>query len=182
MKDYFKRLKEHPGLEFAWFLTVFSFLAGATNKTAEWYVGGLFGLVLCGGFAWSCVLLSNMKPKEKKHSHSIRKGWKYKPRKEVQKLKLLHHIQTDKANYFIYNIKCLEGTNVSVWIERDGVNILQEEVFEESWGTMGGDSFSSFVISCLNVLRDHIKHNGEFIIKDEMIKNDQQQQHSISND
>lgn len=170
MNDYFRRLKEHPGYDFAIFLTIMGFLAGATNKSAEWWIGGLFGLILCGGFAWGCVLITNRKPKEKNQKQHKVKGWKYKPRKEPQKLSLLHHIQTDKANYFVYNIECLEGTNVSVWIERDGENILQEEVFEESWGTMGGDSFSSFVISCLNILRDKIKRDGEFIIKDEIVK------------
>lgn len=90
--------------------------------------------------------------------------------KKPNKLKLLHLIETDKAKYHIYNIDLLEGTNVSVWIERDGKSILETEIFDESWGTLGGDSFSSFVMSCLNVLRKYIKENNEFIIEDKILK------------
>jgi len=85
------------------------------------------------------------------------------------KLKVLHLIQTDKAKYCVYNIEILKDTNVSVWVERDGVPILMEEILDESWGTLGGDSFSSFVISCLNRVRSYIRQHDEFIIEDRII-------------
>ncbi|MEK6829105.1 MAG: hypothetical protein AABY15_03180 [Nanoarchaeota archaeon] len=163
--SYFKRLKEHPGFGVAIVMTVLCFLAGAANESMQWWVGGVFGIIVCVVFVWSAVLITNIKKNPKE-------PYRFKPRKNAKKLSLLHYIKSDKSEYYIYNIECLEGTNVSVWIERDGRSILQPEIFDESWGTMGGDSFSSFVISCLNVLRSDIKKRGEFIIKDERIKND----------
>ncbi len=61
MRDYFKRLKEHPGLAFATFLTGMGFLAGATNKHMDFWTGGLIGLLIMGVFSWGLVLLSNFK-------------------------------------------------------------------------------------------------------------------------
>lgn len=62
MKDYFKRLKEHPGVGFATLLTIVMFIAGATNQNVSvcWH-GGLFGALFGGGFFWMIVLLSNFK-------------------------------------------------------------------------------------------------------------------------
>lgn len=64
MKGYFKRLKDHPGLGTAIFLPIIGFLAGAGNKSAEWYVGGIFGFIVFAIVAWSCVLISNIKRKK----------------------------------------------------------------------------------------------------------------------
>lgn len=83
------------------------------------------------------------------------------------KLSLLHFIETDKATYRIYNIECLKDSNVNIWIERDGISILEKEIFEESWSTLGGESFTRFVMSCLEVLRTHISILNEVILKDE---------------
>ena len=60
MKNYFKRLKEHPGLEVAIFVTILGFLAGATNKHIEiWWHGGIFGMLFVGIPAWLLVLVTN---------------------------------------------------------------------------------------------------------------------------
>lgn len=141
---YFKRLIKHPGFDIAVVMTILSFFAGATNKSANWWVGGLFGLLICVIFVWSILLITNIEKNPKR-------PYKHKSRKMAKKLSLLHYIETDKAKYHIYNIECLEDTNVSLWIERDGKAILQEEIFEESWGTLGADSFTTFVLSCKSI-------------------------------
>ena len=62
MKDsYWKRLKNHSGLGTACFLTVFMFLAAASNKTVnDWrsllLLGGIGSIII-----WSIVLISNIK-------------------------------------------------------------------------------------------------------------------------
>ncbi len=62
MKEYFKRLKQHPGKDTATMMTVLGFIAGASNKSASvWWEGGLFGMLFAGGLCWSIVLFSNMK-------------------------------------------------------------------------------------------------------------------------
>lgn len=62
MKEYFKRLKEHPGVGYASAFTVMGFLAGAQNKSAvHWYVGGMYGALAMGIVVWSMVLISNRK-------------------------------------------------------------------------------------------------------------------------
>jgi len=96
----------------------------------------------------------------------------FKPKKTPEKLGLLHYIKTNEAEYEVYNIDYLEGTVVSVWIERNGESILEEEIADESLGTLGGESFSRFVRSCLNHTRDYIKDNNEIIIEDEKCDDD----------
>ena len=62
MKDYFKRLKDHPGLGIATALTFMGALAGAQNKSFENPLNGaLFGVAVIGVFVWSVVLISNRK-------------------------------------------------------------------------------------------------------------------------
>lgn len=62
MKDYFKRLKDHPGLGIATILTVMGAFAGAANKNFENPLhGALFGVIVMGTFVWSIVLISNRK-------------------------------------------------------------------------------------------------------------------------
>jgi hypothetical protein len=66
MRDYFKRLKEHPGTGVAFAMTLLGFMAGATNKSLppdQWYIGGFFGAAFAGVLAWGCVLISNIKRK-----------------------------------------------------------------------------------------------------------------------
>ena len=60
MKNYFKRLKNHPGLGVATFFTFIGFFAGAKNTSFEvWWHGGLFGMCAMGCVVWTCVLISN---------------------------------------------------------------------------------------------------------------------------
>ena len=63
MKDYFKRLKDHPGIEFGIMLTIFGALAGASNKSCSVTTGLLMGGIGMGVIVWSCILLSNFKSK-----------------------------------------------------------------------------------------------------------------------
>jgi len=88
---------------------------------------------------------------------------------KVEKAQTIHVIRTNKAVYYIYNIDYLPGTNVNIWIERNGIPILREEIIEESWGTLGGDSFTSFVMSCLNETRWYIGKSYEHILEDRRI-------------
>ena len=62
MKNYFKKLKSHPGVPLAAFMTVLFVLAGATNKSFSIPAGMLFGLV---GLLliWIIVLISNFERK-----------------------------------------------------------------------------------------------------------------------
>lgn len=63
MKDYFSRLKSHPGVPVAAIMTILGALAGATNKSFSVADGMVFGgLVMCG-FCWTIVLISNFKSK-----------------------------------------------------------------------------------------------------------------------
>lgn len=61
MKEYFKRLKEHPGLGAASVLSLMMFLAAGTNKN----IHSISGVLILGGIGsaiiWSIVLLSNIK-------------------------------------------------------------------------------------------------------------------------
>ena len=64
MKDYFKRLKEHPGINVGISITLLGFVAGAANKSFhEWYMGGLFGLICSAVIVWPIILISNIKRK-----------------------------------------------------------------------------------------------------------------------
>lgn len=60
MKDYFKRLKDHPGVMPATVLSVFFFLAAGSNPS----IHGVWILVAGGaasGLIWSIVLTSNLR-------------------------------------------------------------------------------------------------------------------------
>jgi hypothetical protein len=62
MKQYFIRLKQHPGLSIATFVTVLGILAGAGNKSfPEIWHGALFGFLISVIFCWTPVLISNFK-------------------------------------------------------------------------------------------------------------------------
>jgi hypothetical protein len=63
MKDYFKRLRTHPGVPVASVMTVVGSLAGASNQSFPIADGMVFGGLFMGGFCWSVVLLSNFKSK-----------------------------------------------------------------------------------------------------------------------
>jgi len=63
MKDYFAKLKEHPGVSVAALMSVLCTLAGATNKSfvVVWH-GALFGLAFSLLF-WIIVLITNFNRK-----------------------------------------------------------------------------------------------------------------------
>ena len=62
MKEYFKRLRAHPGIGVACLFTVIGFVAGAENKSFPgWWQGGLFGMAALGSICWGAVLLTNVK-------------------------------------------------------------------------------------------------------------------------
>lgn len=88
----------------------------------------------------------------------------------MEKIKVLHYIKTDEAEYYVYNIKQKENSNVSVAIIRNSrfmnKRILEKEIEDESIGLCGGDSWDSFVHHCINALRAHIKWNKECLIID----------------
>lgn len=64
MKDYLKRLKEHPGIGYAFAFTIMGALSGASNKSAPPLVGAIFGGFGMGIVVWGMVLISNIKRKK----------------------------------------------------------------------------------------------------------------------
>jgi hypothetical protein len=94
----------------------------------------------------------------------------------MKKLQLLHKIFTDKSEYYIFNIENNPKKDlVSVGVNRIyktfyGITttkrILEKEIFDDSWGMLGADSFDSFVRDCLNRVRTYAKEHGEVIIED----------------
>ena len=61
MKDYFKRLPDHPGFGLAIMMTFLGALAGASNKNFNPLDGALFGAIAMGLFCWIPVLWTNRK-------------------------------------------------------------------------------------------------------------------------
>jgi len=61
MKDYFKRLKDHPGVKVATLMTAICVFVGAGNSTfsSGWY-GAAFGFTI-SLIIWLMVLISNIK-------------------------------------------------------------------------------------------------------------------------
>lgn len=89
-----------------------------------------------------------------------------------ERLKVMYKFETDKAVYIAYNTETIQGYDcVNIEIERQVAGktkiILQEEIFEDSWGAMGGDSFYSLMKSSQSHLGRYIKSAGEFILKEE---------------
>jgi len=60
MKEYFKRLQDHPGVPVAFMLTLMFIGAGVSNKSMDIIDGILVGLI-CSALPWTVVLLSNRK-------------------------------------------------------------------------------------------------------------------------
>lgn len=61
MKDYFKRLKDHPGVGYGLFFPILGALAGASNKSFILWQGALFGFTLTFILCWMFILTSNGK-------------------------------------------------------------------------------------------------------------------------
>lgn len=88
-----------------------------------------------------------------------------------ERLCILKVILTDKATYIIYETETLQGIDcVNIEIERieSGKSklILEDEIFEESWGAMGGVAFSSLIQDAKNRLDKYIKENAEKILSE----------------
>jgi len=61
MKDYFKRLKDHPGLGYATILTLGIFVAAFSNKNLTQEAALIIGSI-GSGFIWLLILTSVRKP------------------------------------------------------------------------------------------------------------------------
>lgn len=61
MRDYFKRLRHHPGLETATILSLMMFLAVASNDTVTTWQQVVIGGSVASSFIWMIVLISNRK-------------------------------------------------------------------------------------------------------------------------
>lgn len=81
-----------------------------------------------------------------------------------ERLLILFTITTDKSKYIIYNTQTIPNDCLNVEILRnENEIILESKLIDEAYGTMGGDSFYSFVCSMLNILNDYINKNNEVI-------------------
>jgi len=61
VREYFKRLKTHPGLGIASIMTFVGALAGGMNPSFQVVDGLIFGGLVMGGFCWGAVLISNFR-------------------------------------------------------------------------------------------------------------------------
>lgn len=94
-----------------------------------------------------------------------------------ERLKVLYKIETDKSVYIAYNTETIQGydcVNIEIERQHNGKNeiILEKELFEDSLGAMGGDSFYSIVIDSQRHLRDYIESAGEFVLNEPEILED----------
>jgi len=62
-KGYFQRLKNHPGVNPAIFMTILSFAAAASNNHISTLKGALILGGTCASIFWVIVLLTNFKSK-----------------------------------------------------------------------------------------------------------------------
>lgn len=60
MKEYFKRLKGHPGIRFASFFTLIAFVSAIGNKNLSFVHALVVGAVI-SGIVWAVVLITNRK-------------------------------------------------------------------------------------------------------------------------
>jgi hypothetical protein len=81
------------------------------------------------------------------------------------KLSILHIIHTNKHKYVLYTV----DSEKVLLIEQDGLEILRDEVRDETVCLMGGTCFDSVVGSCLYELRRYINKQNEVIIDDYMM-------------
>jgi len=62
MRDYFKRLKEHPGISFGVIFTLMIFYAALSNKSIQKTEDAIIlGSIVSIVFPWSFILISNFK-------------------------------------------------------------------------------------------------------------------------
>lgn len=95
---------------------------------------------------------------------------KTKSRTARERLKVLYKIETDQSIYTAYNTQTIEDYDcVNIEIERfhkgKSEIILESELFEDSWGVMGGDSFNRIVIDSKQHLINYINNKNELLSK-----------------
>lgn len=61
MKDYFKKLKDHPGIGTATAMTIMTFAAVATNKSIHSVSDVLIFGSIWSAIIWIIVLITNLK-------------------------------------------------------------------------------------------------------------------------
>ncbi len=69
MKQYFKRLNDHPGLGISVLVTILSILI-CSHPQERWYYSWQFGLITSTTI-WAIVLISNIKKKEKQPDNTL---------------------------------------------------------------------------------------------------------------
>lgn len=82
-----------------------------------------------------------------------------------KKIDILHIIHTNKHKYVLYTV----DSEKVLSIEQDGLEILQNEVNDETCELMGGTCFETVVGRCLYNLRKYIEKQKEVIITDRIM-------------
>lgn len=83
-----------------------------------------------------------------------------------KRLCLLFYIRTDKSEYMVYNTQAIHDDALTVEIEKNKSQIiLEDKLIDEALGTMGGDSFYSFICTTLRMLLEYIKSNDEIVVQ-----------------
>jgi uncharacterized protein YktB (UPF0637 family) len=111
--------------------------------------------------------------KKKESKQLLQHGIKVK-RIVRERLSVIHFIKTDYAEYFVYNTQTIKEDWVNIEIERVDFSgkkelVCEQQIFDESFGAMGGDSFTTLVMRALADLKDLIKEKREYIIEDKKI-------------
>lgn len=93
------------------------------------------------------------------------------------RLELLCTIKTNKSIYNIYNTETIENDTVNIEIEQIHNNkhkiILEDYLFNDSWGSLGGVAFNSLIHQAKGHLHWFIEDNKEQIISErDHYKND----------
>jgi hypothetical protein len=100
----------------------------------------------------------------KKYSKRIKKSL----RPDRERLRMLYFIETNKALYEAYETQTTgyDWVNIEIEEKRNFIKklILKDEIADDSWGCMGGDSFYSLVIDSRNHLLWYIKQKNEKIV------------------
>lgn len=87
-----------------------------------------------------------------------------------ERLTVLYGIETDKATYLVYNTQTTHYDAVNIEIEECRNQkfkiILEKEIFDDSWGALGGESFGRLVHNSKRHLKEYIQTRNESIIKE----------------
>jgi hypothetical protein len=95
--------------------------------------------------------------------------------KSRKRVKVIHYIKTDKAEYFIYNTEKTPDDDIEIEIERRDMNLLSELLFqleiEEEFSKKG--YFSRHVENIRDLhLFPFIENSGELIIETKLVDYD----------